>query len=268
MITGTSRRLANWIAVAFGVLGAALYLFPDRAARNFAWTVTPFIVMTIGAWFIGGAYVAWSAARLGTWSIAYPGLLFLGVFGVLQSAVLLISRDDVEIAGNFGGGYLLAIVAITLVALYWAYEWTRVPKEPAPGTPTPMIIRVISAVFVLLSGFFGVRLLLGISKGGNVWPGVLSPVTGRSFGAFYAALAIAVIPLIWSRTLAPILGLLPGAIIGSIVITTPALIYIELFDFDDSPGGFIYIGTYLLAAVVATVILLRMRLKANPPAAG
>jgi hypothetical protein len=262
MMPGTSRRLAYWIAAAFGVLGAALYLFPDRAARNFAWSVTPFIVMTIGAWFLGGAYVAWRAARLAAWSTAYPGLLFLGVFGALESAVLLVSAEDVEITGQFGGGYLLAVAAVTLAALFWAYEWAKDRGEPAAGTPTPPAMRLLSAMFVLFSGYLGIRLLLGISQGGNIWPGVLSPVTGRSFGAFYSALALTVLPLIWSRTMAPILELLPAAIVGSIVITFPALVHIELFDFDSRPGGFVYIGTYLFVLVVATTIVLRSRMRA------
>ncbi|HEX2179208.1 MAG TPA: hypothetical protein VHL54_06785 [Actinomycetota bacterium] len=269
MMPGTSRRVAYWIAAAFGVLGAALYLFPDRAGRNFAWTVTPFVTMTIGAWFLGGAFVAWRSARLGAWSTAYPGLLFLGVFGILQSAVLLVSSGDLEVRGQPGAGYLLAVAAVTLAGLWWVYEWSRDRGEPASGgTPTPLALRVVSAVFVLFSAFFGIRLLFGISQGGNIWPGVLSPVTGRSFGAFYLALAIAVAPLVFSRTLAPILALLPAAVVGSVVITIPALVHIELFDFGARPGGLVYLGTYLLAALVATVILLRVRLAANRRGSG
>lgn len=266
---GTSRRVAYWIAAAFGVLGAALYLFPDRAAGSFAWTATPFVVMTIGAWFLGGGFVAWRSARLGAWSVAYPGLLFLGVFGALQCAVLLASSGDLEVQGQPGAGYLLAVAAVTSAGLWWVYDWSRNRGEPASGgNATPVAIRVVASVFALFSGFFGIRLLFGISRGGNIWPGVLSPVTGRSFGAFYLALAIAVVPLIFTRTLAPILALLPGAVVGSVVITVPALVYIELFDFDARPGGLVYLGTYLLAALVATVILLRVRLTTKRPRDG
>ena len=268
MMPAASRRLAYGVAAVFALPGIVLYLFSEWAAGNFAWPITSFVAMTMGSWFLGGAYVAIRAARLRTWPVAYPGLVFVGLFGLLEVAVLLFHLEDATLTGFLPTLYFLGILAALFAGVAWLAAWVRVRSGEGPpaGDPPTIWMRVLTAGFALFAGYIGVRLLLGTSRGGEVWPGRLSLVTARAFGAFYTALALTVVPLVWSRTLAPILALLPPAAVGSILITVPALIYFEQFDFDLQSGGRVYIGTYVFVLVAASIILLRNRLQA--PAEG
>ncbi|HEX2054527.1 MAG TPA: hypothetical protein VHJ78_12485 [Actinomycetota bacterium] len=267
MMPAPQRRLAYLVAGVFLLPGAALYLFPERAADDFSWPITPFVAMTMGSWFLGGAYVAWRAARLGAWWIAYPGLLFLGLFGLLELVVVLLHRDEATFTGFLPTVYFLAILAALLAGTAWLSAWGKDRGSETPaGDPAPVWMRILVAGFLLFAAYIGIRLLLGTSRGGEVWPGRLSLVTARSFGAFYTALALTVIPLLWSRSFRPILALLPPAAVGSVLITVPAFVYFEQFDFEVQPGGRVYIGTYLFVLVAASVILLRNRLREEAPA--
>lgn len=269
MMPATSRRLAYFVAAVFVLPGIALYLFPEWAADRFSWPITPFVAMTMGSWFLGGAYVAWRAARLRTWGMAYPGLLFLGLFGLLELAVVLIHRSEVTFNGLLPALWFLGIFAALAAGTVWLAEWAGDrPTDGPSGDPPPPWMRILAGGFLLFAAYIGVRLLLGTSRGGEVWPGRLSLVTARAFGAFYTALALTVVPLVWSRSFRPTLALLPPAAAGSVLITVPALVYFEQFDFDVQPGGRVYIGTYLFVLVAASIILLRNRLRDAPPLEG
>jgi dolichyl-phosphate-mannose--protein O-mannosyl transferase len=73
----------------------------------------------------------------------------------------------------------------------------------------------------------------------------MSLFTLRSFGVFYLALALGVMPLLWERNLNTFLhhGLASYGLV--IIITAAALAYLRLFDFASRPGGLAYFGAYL-----------------------
>ena len=55
--------------------------------------------------------------------------------------------------------------------------------------------------------------------------------------------------------------------VGALLIVIPALVYIELFDFSEEPGGLIYIGTFIGILVVEAVILAAYRSRRSAPLA-
>jgi hypothetical protein len=49
MFSNLSRWLTYLLAILYAILGALLFLLPERLAPVFAWKVTPFMTMNIGA---------------------------------------------------------------------------------------------------------------------------------------------------------------------------------------------------------------------------
>jgi hypothetical protein len=47
---------------------------------------------------------------------------------------------------------------------------------------------------------------------------------------------------------------MPYSIAGAILLTIPALVFIDRFDFQAQPGGLVYIGTYIAVIIVALLI--------------
>jgi hypothetical protein len=247
--------------VVFALLGAVIYLFSGWAAGNFAWRISPLLAMTIGAWFLGGAYIAFRSARLRAWSIVYPGLVFLGAFGLLELGVLIAHRDEVRLSSPVALGYVAALLIAALSAFVWLGNWikSRDREVQTVVVPHPLVIRVLAAGFVVFAAYFSLRLLSGISKGGNIWPGELSLLTARSIGAFYLALGLAVLPMVWSKNLIPAVALLPAAAVIAILLIIPGVVYIELFDFQRAAGSLVFFGTYLFVFVAASIMVIKNR---------
>lgn len=60
-----SSRWLTYLRTALNsILGLTMFLAPIWAAASFAWSVSPFVAMTIGAWCIGNAVIAFERARL------------------------------------------------------------------------------------------------------------------------------------------------------------------------------------------------------------
>jgi hypothetical protein len=129
------------------------------------------------------------------------------------------------------------------------------------GAPTGAATAGFTLAFILLVGFLGCYGLLAVEgmRGLNagVFPEQLSPFSLRAFGSFYLALALAVIPLLWSRGRDNVLthGFCAYGLI--LFITAAALVFIDRFDFAARPTQAIYIGIYLLVGTVVGVYLLR-----------
>ena len=257
MLSATSRGLTYVVAVLYAILGIVLFLFPEWATANFPWQVTPFIVMTIGAWYLGGAFVAWQSVRLWRWPAVYPSLIFLWAFSILEMGVLLVHYPVLRLEAILAWPYILILAIGVIASVKGLLDWLQGrPTITAEAAAVPGWVRLLVIGFVLFASFISLPLLSGAARGGTLWPGELTLLTARAFGAFYFSLVLAVVPLMWARNMLPIVTLLPAAVVGSAIITIPALVYINLFDFADKPGGLVYIGTYILVFVVAIAILL------------
>jgi len=257
MLSATSRVLTYAVAVLYAILGIVFFLVPEWATANFLWQVTPFIVMTIGAWYLGSAFVAGQSARVWRWPAVYPSLIFLWSFSILEMGVLLAHAQVLRLEAILAWPYILILAIGVIASLKGLLDWLQQrPLTTAEGATVPGWVRLLIIGFVLFASFISLPLLSGAARGGTIWPSEFTLLTARAFGAFYFSLVLAVVPLIWARGMLPIVTLLPAAVIGSAIITIPALVYINLFDFASKPGGLVYIGTYILVFVGAVLILL------------
>lgn len=258
MLSSASRYLTYALAALYGVLGAILFLMPERAAPMFAWKVSAFVAMTIGGWCLGNAWLAWICARRWDWSLIYSPMLYLWLFGLLETAVVIAFREKLLLAHGLSWLYVGALAMNCLAALVGATRWVlRRPVLATLGAPVPASARVFAIVyviFVLSLGLYGSITATG-GRGGGVFPEVISLFTLRSFGALYLALSIGAMPLIFAKGLAPLLHTGHASFGLILFITAAAFSYLHLFDFVSRPLGMLYIGAYLAVGVVVGAYL-------------
>lgn len=264
MLSKTLRVLTYSLAILYAILGIVLFLAPAWSAANFSWGISPFVAMTMGGWCLGNAYTAWDAARLWRWSLVYNNLLYLWTFGVLETAVLFLFRDRLILDVPLAWPYLLTLALTVIAAALGLAEWmSRRPAVEAEGQPVPRWVRALAVLFVLFVGFLALYGAFsgqnGYGTNGRIFPEPLTLFTLRAFAAFYASLAIAVVPTIWARGSEPLIVLGRAGMSFIVPITIAALINLDKFDFAARPGGLIYLGAYVVAFFVVGGILLLAR---------
>src|SRR5512139_2278772 len=83
--------LSSWLvgaaAVAFGIIGSALFFAPAWAAANFPWKISPFVAMTMGGWYLGSGVMASLVLGYRRWGLVYANLIFAGVFALTEILV-------------------------------------------------------------------------------------------------------------------------------------------------------------------------------------
>ncbi len=254
MLTGISRSLTYACAVLYAILGAFLFFLPESLAPVFAWKVTPFMTMTIGAWCLGNAWLAWISARRWEWRLVYTALIYLWLFGMLELAVVFAFRDKVRLEHPIAWLYLATLSVNGLTALSGFVDWVRLrPAHESFGPPSASWQRGSAVAFVIFVGFLSVYGLIAQigwpATRGGIFPEEMSLFTLRSFAVFYFSLAIAAIPLTRERNLAVSLHHSIANYALVVIITIAAFVYLRLFNFAERPGGLLYFGAYLIVAI-------------------
>lgn len=263
-------RVLTWAAVvSFAALGVVLFLAPSFASTRFAWKVSPFVTMTIGAWSLGTAWMAGLAARDWAWSRVAPVLVYVWSFSILQTLVLLWFARNV-LGEAFAWPYFVALgvgVAATvsgLVDLARTKPAWRGSNPDSPGWLHGLIIAFV--VFVTgLAVVAAFRPTAGQSL--RIFPEVLSRFTVRAFGAFYLSLAIGAAVLLATRSRVQVVGYIAGGMGLLVPITVAAFVYLRVFDFGAHPLQALYLGAYLGTAVLSGVIVAWDRRAGEGPSA-
>ncbi len=255
-LSPTSRQLTYLVAGLYTLLGLPLFLVPGWAAENFLWSVSPFVAMTIGAWYLGTAFVAWQSARDWRWSLIYMGMIFVWAFSLLETFLLIAYWSTLRLDGWIAWLYIFTLAVGSIVAVLGILDWRRNrPSTAGDGPQVPFWQRIFLFIFIAFALYIALPLLIGTATGGKIWPGELSPLTARGFGAFYFAITLGDTFGIFERRLSTFHFLIPFATVGSILLLIPALLYLHLFNFQTQPGGLVYIGTYS-GAIIFTLIAL------------
>jgi hypothetical protein len=256
MLSPLSRQLTYLVAGLYTILGLPLFLAPEWAAQNFLWRVTPFLAMTIGAWYLGTAFVAWQSARNWRWSLIYMGMIFVWTFSLLEALLLVMYWPALRLDTWIAWAYLLVLAVGSISSILAVLDWIRTrPSSAVEGPVVPVWQRAFLFIFIAFSLYISVPLLIGAAKGGNIWPGELTALSARGFGAFYFAITFGDLFGIFERRLSTFHFLLPFATVGSLLLLIPALVYLDQFNFQAQPGGLVYIGTYA-SAILFTLIAL------------
>jgi hypothetical protein len=260
-----STRLRMWLymlSAGYGAMGTIMFVAPNWAADNFAWRISPFVAMTIGGWCVGTAWACFIVGRRGSWAAMLCPILYLALFGVFESAVLIAFRDRLLIANPMTWLYCAMLAGSCLFAIAAAIEGTR--RRPILVTIGPAMSATaigLTVLFIALVGFLGlygltaVQGMRGLNAG--VFPEQISPFSLRAFGAFYFALALAVIPLLWTRGIGNLVSHGYAMYALLVFITVAAFVFIDRFDFVGRPTQAIYIGIYLIVAIAVGMYLVR-----------
>ena len=262
MLSNTSRRLTYLTAILYAILGVLLFFLPEPLSPVFAWTVTPFMTMTIGGWCIGNAWLAYVTARRWDWKLVHPALYYLWAFGVTELAVLFAFRDKLVLVHPMAWLYFIALCVNVLNAVVGLFDYFRIrPSRQDFGPASKTLHRVMAIGFVIIVGLlalFGLFAQIGdVGTNGGVFPEVMSLFTLRSFAAFYLSLTVGALPLIRERNLSVLLNHAYAAYALAIFITLAIFVYFGIFDFASRPGQLIYVGAYFLVGIPILVVLLR-----------
>ena len=261
MLSNTSRWLTYLLAVLYTVLGALLFFLPESLAPVFAWKVTPFMAMTIGGWCLGNAWLAWVTARRWRWDLVYSSFLYLWIFGIGELLVLFNFRNALVLAHPIAWLYFITLLINTAAAIIGIVDWIRIRPTLAPPSPLTRLEYAAAVAFILFVGFLGLygTIMQNGAPGtnGGIFPEIMSPFTLRSFGMFYLALSLSVIPHLLNQNRNALLhhGYAAYGLIN--FITTAAFVYIRLFDFAARPGGLAYFGAYLVVGISFIFVFLK-----------
>lgn len=224
MLSSMSRMLTRLVAILFALLGAILFVAPEWATQVFLWTVSPFVTMTIGAFYLGSAAFTWECARTWRWPISYAACLYLWALSLLEAGVLVLHSGALRVNTILASGYLATIVVAALVAVKGIVDWARRrPKVTAEGPAAPRWIRLLAVGFAAGAGY------IALVRGGTIWPGRLTVLSARA------------------------------GLIMTVLLMVAALVYLGQFNFAEKSGELIYLGAYLIAAIMAGAVLLYTR---------
>jgi hypothetical protein len=206
--------------------------------------------MTIGGWCLGNAVFAWLSARIWDWELTYPSMLYVWLFGLFEAAVLFTFRDKVSVGSVVAWGYMVTITVNVLTAVSGLIDVLRLrPGTRVEGRPIPGYVRGLIIFFTFNLSILALGGALakagGLSTEGGIFPEPLTLFSVRAFAAFFGAICLSALPLIWARNLTPMFAYGRAGIVLTIPIVIAALINIDKFDFAARPGGILYLGSYL-----------------------
>jgi len=185
---------------------------------------------------------------------SYAALLLVWVFAILELVVVVLFLGALRTDHWLTWPYLVAL-GLTAAAgvaglpvLYRARDEIRRPGERIPAWVWFFIVS-----FVIVVGFLAVSLFLRTanSPGQTLFPEPLTLFTVRAFSAFFASLVAGAVALLFSRNLAAPVELARVGLYLVVPIIVASLANLGSFDFAARPGGLVYIGAYVLTAVLA-----------------
>ena len=124
-LSQTSLWLTRVIAVTYLLLGLIMFVVPGWSAHHFPWKVSPFVAMTIGSYLLGSAWMAGVIQHTWTFARVYTLLLYLWLFGVLETVVVIIHRDKLAAGAALTAPYLITLGLTVVAALTGLADWRR-----------------------------------------------------------------------------------------------------------------------------------------------
>ena len=194
------RRLLYVAAVLVLLAGFQLFVFTDRTASYFAWTIrSPLAAAFLGAGYWASVPFEALAARQRVWAnarIAVPTVL---VFTVLTLVVTLLHLDLFHFGGQFA-------VSTRIVTWAWVAIYILVPSlmviilgmqlrtpglDPPRSAPLPgWVCGLLAGQAVVLLGL-GVALFAAPGPAISWWPWKLTPMLAQATGAWLIGFGVA-----------------------------------------------------------------------------
>ncbi len=132
--------------------------------------------------------------------------------------------------------------------------WRRRQLLATQGDGTPRWLRATYALFTIVTLLLAVAALTLDVANGRVVPEPLSPFSATAFAAFLVALAAGALPLALTRDVEPAAQYARAGLFPDILTLAAALSFSSTFDLAAHPGGWLYVGAYVLVAIIALAI--------------
>jgi hypothetical protein len=269
MLGLVARLLLGVGAAAFLLIGAPAFLAPSWAVGEFPWTLGPFLAQTIGGWSLGTAAIAIHAVVGGPTRRLYGLLIYLGLFGIGQLAVVAAFAGRLQVGHLLTGPYLIGLVALAVGAACAALSLRGGDATAVDmGRRAPRWIRAIAGLvgaFVLL---LAVGTLIagpdGATARGEVLPEPMGLFSIKAFSAFLFALAAAILSLVLSRYVGPYRSLGTSGLYLIVPITLAAALNFSLFD-ASKPGTLVYFWAYVVVGLIILAVLVYEHRRAGTP---
>jgi hypothetical protein len=257
-LSAPSRWLTRVLALVYLLVGLLMFAFPDWSAHHFAWKVSPFVAITLGSYLLGNAWIAAVVQHTSTVSSVYSSLLYLWLFGVLETAVVLINRDKLITGAVLTVPYLIMLGLTVIAAGTGCAEWIhRRPPLRSGGLAMPGLVRGLQAGFVVVVGFIAAVVLAGPTPAHDAryFPVPLTSFTLGALGVFYLSLSLSVLSMLGQRGTATLATYLRGTIVLLVVIVIATLLYLGTFHFGGHPRRIVYLATYLVVLAGTLAIM-------------
>jgi hypothetical protein len=257
-LQAASRWLTRVLALAYLLVGLVMFAAPAWSAQHFAWKVSPFVAITLGSYLLGNAWIAAVAQHTWTFSCVYSSLLYLWLFGVLETAVVLIHRDKLITGAVLTVPYLVMLGLTVIAAVTGFAEWIRRrPPLRSGGVAMPGLVRGLQAAFVIVVGFIAAVVLAGPASAHDAryFPVPLTSFTLGALGVFYLSLSLSVLSMLAQPGMATLATYLRGTIVLLLVIVIATLLYLGSFHFSGHPRRIVYLGTYLVVLAGTITIM-------------
>ncbi len=120
------------LAAVAGLVGLALFLFPQRAASVWPWSLTPLTGRVIGGWYLASAALQWMLAQQRTLETAKVGLLA----NVVVTTLLLVGAL-VHSASFDGPPFAVVLYLLNTIMLggFSVFSWLYAARRPSRVHP-------------------------------------------------------------------------------------------------------------------------------------
>ena len=257
-LSPASRWLTRVVAAAYLLLGLVMFAFPVWSAHHFPWKVSSFVAITLGSYLLGNAWIAAVAQHTWTFASVYSLLLYLWLFGVLETAVVLIHRDKLITGAVLTVPYLIMLGLTVIAAMAGLADWIRRrPPLRSGGIAMPGLVRGLLVAFVIVVGFIAAVVLYGPASAHDAryFPQPLTSFTLGALGVFYLSLSLSVLAMVTQPGMDTVATYLRGTVVLVAVIVVATLLYIGIFHFGGHPRRIVYLGTYLVVLAGAIAIM-------------
>jgi len=257
-LSPASRLLTRIMSAAYLLLGLVMFAFPAWSAHHFPWKVSSFVAITLGSYLLGNAWIAAVAQHTWRFASVYTLLLYLWLFGVLETGVVLIHRDKLITGAVLTIPYLIVLGLTVIAAAAGLSEWARRrPPLRSGGIAMPGLVRGLQVGFVIVVGFIAAVVLDGPAPAheAHYFPVPLTSFTLGALGVFYLSLSLSVLAMISQPGMDTLATYLRGTIVLLVVIVIATLLYVGTFHFGAHPKRIVYLGTYLVVLVGTIAIM-------------
>lgn len=218
-LAASVRALLRIAAVLVFLAGVQLFIFPQRTAEYFAWTIgSPMTAVFLGASYWSAVGLELVASRSPSWAGARIALPAVFVFTTLTLVVTLVHLDlfhlDADLPARTRAvtwAWIGVYVAVPLLMVLAHRDQRRVGLEVPPSSGLPATVRATLVGLAALLLGLGVALLVAPGWADGAWPWALTPLTGRAVGAWLVGLGVAAAH---ARVLDDLPSLRPLAITG------------------------------------------------------